>query len=114
MINGKEEILNDLARPEGSNDLKEALTALNDDSTEKDGFSKIDMRTRLSSFEIPAIISVDVLVSMNVLPKECLKLTRSKKRLAISLKGKGREEMVSIVRSEQEAKKGETIASRMG
>jgi len=112
-MNDKESILNDLARPQGENDLKEALLALNDDTEESDGLSKIDMRTRLTNSEIQCILSIDVLVNLKVLPKECYTFTRSKKRLAISLQGKGREEMVSIVKSETEAKKGETIASKM-
>ena len=85
-------------------DLSETLKQLNEDSIDlKTGMSGIDMRARLSHLEIPAILQIDNLVAMNVLPAECLQLTRQKKRLSVSLGGLGRREIVKIATGNREA-----------
>jgi len=90
-------------------ELGESLKELNEDHLDKStNMSGIDMRARLGDLEIPPVLALDSLVSMNVLPNSCLPLTRSKKRLSVSLSGKGREEIVEIVggKREHEAKSG--------
>jgi len=90
-------------------ELGEVLKQLNDDSPTGDtSMSGIDMRSRLKAFEIPPLMAVDVMVALKFLPRECLGLTRQKKRLAVSLDGLGRDDIVKIVNGEreQEQKKG--------
>lgn len=84
-------------------DLAETLKQLNDDTIDKDtGMSGIDMRARLSTMEIPAIVQIDNLVGFGVLPDICLNLTRQKKRLSVSLAGLGRREIVKIATRQDE------------
>ena len=84
-------------------ELGQALDQLNKDTVdEKTHLSAIDMRTRLGNGEIASILTIDALVSMGALPRECLKLTQQKKRLAISRGGQGRREIVGIVQGKQE------------
>lgn len=86
-----------------SSDLAEVLKQLNLDSIDaKTGMTDIDMRSRLGAVEIPAILTLDSLVSMRVLPAQCLQLTRQKKRLAVSLYGQGRREIVKIATAQVE------------
>jgi len=88
-------------------ELGESLKSLNDDTIETDTrMSGIDMRARLHPIEVGSILCLDALVSLRVLPTRCLAFTRQKKRLSVSIKGKGREEMVNIVagKREQDAK----------
>ena len=90
-------------------EVGEALRQLNDDSVQpKTQMSGIDMRSRLHASEVPSILAVDALVGFNFLPSRCLSITRQKKRLAVSVAGKGREEIVDIVgrKQEQEVKGG--------
>ena len=84
-------------------ELGESLKELNDDTVSAGNrMSGIDMRTRLNMFEISPILSVDSLVGFKFLPIDCLTFTRQKKRLAVSLEGKGREEMVNVIQGKQE------------
>ena len=90
-------------------ELEGSLKELNlDDINADTRMSAIDMRTRLASFEISAVLAVDSLVALGVLPQKCLPLSTQKKRLNVSLGGKGREEMVQLVagKREQDAKAG--------
>jgi hypothetical protein len=88
-------------------ELTGVLKNINEDILEKDtGLPSIDLKTRLSEFELSSIIIHDTIVSLGCLPKSCLITTRTKKRLAVSLQGKGREEIVQIVQSERERKTG--------
>ena len=83
-------------------DLKGVMKELNEDTFETEQLlPSIDLKTRLHPFELSSIIIHDVVVSLDCLPKECLITTRTKKRLAVSLKGEGRKEMVSIVQGER-------------
>ena len=97
-----------------SSDLSESLKQLNDDTTEPSSrMSGIDMRTRLHLTEIPSILACDTLVAFDFLPQDCLKFTRQKKRLAVSLKGEGRKEIVSIVQGKQEQESGRSVFDKM-
>ena len=90
-------------------ELEGSLKELNADSINPETrMSQIDMRTRLASFEISAVLAVDSLVAFGVLPQKCLPLSTQKKRLNVSEGGKGREEMVQLVagKREQDAKVG--------
>jgi len=90
-------------------ELEGSLKELNADSINVETrMSAIDMRTRLHSFEISAVLAVDSLVALGVLPQKCLPLSTQKKRLNVSEGGKGREEMVTLVagKREQDAKMG--------
>lgn len=80
-----------------SNNFGDIIREINNDGIDKDTkMSKIDMNARLSSIEISSVLALDTLVSMDFLPVGCLKFTRQKKRLSVSLDGKGRQEIVKI------------------
>ena len=87
-------------------ELGDSLKQLNNDDIEK-GFrmSGIDMRTRLQSSEIPPLLAIDYLVGCKVLPIGVLSLTRQKKRIAVSIQGLGRREIVDIVAGKQDRDK---------
>lgn len=90
-------------------ELGDSLKELNKDDIEvTTRMSGIDMRARLHPIEIASILALDALVSLGVCPTKCLAFTRQKKRLSVSLAGKGREEIVNIVagKREQDAKAG--------
>ena len=94
-------------------ELGEALKELNDDNIQPNTrMSGIDMRSRLHFMEVSSILAVDSLVSFKLLPINCLSFTRQKKRLAVSLAGKGRDDIVGIVRGERE--KNQADSSIMG
>lgn len=79
-------------------ELGETLKELNKDSLEvHTRMSGIDMRARLNSYEIMTVLALDALVALGFLPTKCLAFTRQKKRLSVSLKGLGREDIVRIV-----------------
>ncbi len=90
-------------------ELGDTLKELNLDSIEPvSRMSGIDMRSRLHKSEVSSVLALDALVSLGVLPTKCLAFTRQKKRLAVSLDGKGRDDIVNIVagKREDEAKRG--------
>ncbi len=98
--------------------LKELNNDLLDAATRQSG---IDMRTRLHPFEINSILAIDTLVSLGVLPTKCLAYTRQKKRLAVSLLGKGRDDIVKVVSGKRELEQsmsaggfGEKVAGWFG
>lgn len=79
-------------------ELGETLRELNKDEIESHtGMSGIDMKSRLHYIEVSSILAMDSLVALRVLPSKCLAFTRQKKRLAVSLDGQGRKEMVDVV-----------------
>ena len=83
-------------------ELGEALEQLNKDLIDPiTNMTSIDMRTRLSSVEVSSLMSIDTLIALKVIPVDCLMLTRQKKRLAVSIEGKGRDEIVNIVGGKQ-------------
>ncbi len=92
-----------------STELEGSLRELNADSIDSETrMSAIDMRTRLHSFEISAVLAIDSLVALGVLPQKCLPLSTQKKRLNVSEAGQGRKEMVELVsgKREQDVKMG--------
>lgn len=90
-------------------ELGDSLNQLNLDNLETNTrMSGIDLRTRLHHAEIASVLALDALVSLGVLPTKCLAFTRQKKRLAVSIEGKGREDIVNIVagKRDQDARMG--------
>jgi hypothetical protein len=90
-------------------ELGESLKELNDDKLDPGSkMSGIDMRSRLHFSEVSGILAIDTLVNFNFLPERVLNLTKQKKRLVVSLAGKGRQEIVDIVggKRNNDAKKG--------
>ena len=97
-----------------ASDLAESLQELNNDFQEPNSrMSGIDLRTRLHFTEIPSILACDTLVAFNMLPQECLNFTRQKKRLAVSINGKGRSEIVDLVRGKKEQDEGRSAFDRI-
>lgn len=97
-------------------ELGESLKQLNlDDIQPGTRMSGIDMRANLHPIELSAILSVDTLVSMRFLPVDSLILTRQKKRLSVSLHGKGRNDIVAVVagKREQEANGANSFMGRV-
>lgn len=94
-------------------ELGEALDHLNNDQIDEQDsrMSNIDLRSRLHHTEIASVLALDSLVSLGVLPSRCLAFTRQKKRLAVSLEGKGRLDIIEIVRGKEER---EVTRSGMG
>lgn len=91
--------MNDLIQP---TELGESLEHLNKDEVEPDKMTSIDMRGRLHHAEISSILALDSLVSIGVCPSALLSFTRRKKRLSVSVDGKGRTEVVHITTGKQE------------
>jgi len=79
-----------------------------------DKFSPIDLKTRLHASEVSSIIAVDSLVAMEFLPSQTTFITRSKKRLAVSLAGKGREEIVAIAKGMDENSRAKSGFEKLG
>jgi pyruvate/oxaloacetate carboxyltransferase len=89
--------------PTEISELQGSLQELNnDDINLEHRTSGIDLRTRLFNCEIASIVVLDTLVSFKFLPLSISPFTLQKKRLAVSLKGKGREEIVDIVQGKRE------------
>ena len=95
-------------------DTAQTIKELNDDTVATDKFSSIDMKTRLESVEISSIIALDSLVALDFLPEEASFITRSKKRLAVSLKGAGRREIVEISQGMRDKEQGKSAFDRLG
>lgn len=95
-------------------ELTGVMKVMNEDVLEKDtGLPSIDMKTRLLPIELSSMVIHDTVVALNCLPHDCLITTRTKKRLAVSLKGLGREEMVKIVSSERDKRTSEGFISKV-
>lgn len=89
-------------------DLTGVLKVLNEDKLEPDSREhSIDLKTRLHPVELASIIVHDSIIALKCLPVDMLVTTRKKKRLAVSQLGKGREEMVDMVRAERQHKRPE-------
>jgi len=85
-------------------ELQGSLQELNNDTVSPiTRNSGIDLRTRLHNSEIASITVLDTLVAFNFLPMSIVPFTLQKKRLAVSLKGKGRDEIVELVAGKREA-----------
>jgi hypothetical protein len=95
-------------------EIKDTLKELNEDILDEyTNMSSIDMKTRLSSIEENSILIFDALVTLNMLPKVCLNITRQRKRLAISRDGKGRAEMIDAIKGGTQLKEKQNIFSRI-
>ena len=89
--------------PTEISELQGSLQELNNDSVnDRTRTSGIDLRTRLYNSEIASITVLDTLVAFNFLPMSIVPFTLQKKRLAVSLKGKGRDEIVELVAGKRE------------
>lgn len=98
-----------------TSELADSLKELNDDTLDlTTRQSGIDLRTRLHPFEINSILAIDTLVSLGVLPIKCLSYTRQKKRLAVSLLGKGRDDIVKVVSGKRELEQSMSPGGGMG
>jgi len=87
-----------------STEIGQALERLNEDKIDPETrMSGIDMRARLHPIESSAVLALDSLVGLSVYPQSVLTFTRQKKRLSVSDKGKGREEIVQIVGGKRES-----------
>lgn len=90
-------------------DLSGVMKTLNEDVIEKGtGFSSIDTKTRLTFDDVRNITVHDTIIALQCLPTSCLATTRVKKRLAVSIKGLGREEMVRLVQGQREHMEGQS------
>ena len=84
-------------------EMGDTLKELNKDNLEPNTrMSGIDLRSRLHYAEVPSILAVDTLVALKFLPTSVLSLTRQKKRLSVSIDGKGRDDIVNIVAGKRE------------
>lgn len=97
---------------EESSDLRESLQELNLDRVDDDGFTSIDTRTNLTLSQVPALACLDNLCYGGVLPKEFNRIGRSVKRLSVSIKKGGRNDMVAVVNGVNEQKKVEGSVSQ--
>ena len=89
--------------PTEISELQGSLQELNNDTVNLiNRTSGIDLRTRLYNTEIASITVLDTLVAFNFLPMSIVPFTLQKKRLAVSLKGKGRDEIVELVAGKRE------------
>lgn len=83
-------------------ELGDSLKELNMDVIQKGTrMSGIDMRANLHYAEIASVLGVDTLVAFKFLPINALQFTRQKKRLSVSLDGRGRQQIVEIVAGKQ-------------
>lgn len=101
--------------PHEISELQGSLIELNNDTFDKEQrTSGIDLRTRLYNSEIASIVVIDTLVSFRFLPTTIAPFTLNKKRLNVSLLGKGRKEIVDIVagKRDQDVQKG-TLGSNL-
>lgn len=100
--------------PEQS-EIGEAIRELNTDKLEAEtNMSGIDMKSRLHPIEVMNILALDALVQLRFCPPETLGFTRQKKRLSVSLDGKGREEIVHIVVGERDHQESKGFIGRIG
>ena len=104
---GKENIFSD------DTELGQVMKNLDSDKVDQNTkMSSIDFNSRLTGQEINACLVIDELTRLGILPNE-IGLTRQKKRLSVSLEGKGREEKVRIVAGEREQRAGATFGERV-
>jgi hypothetical protein len=89
--------------PTEISELQGSLQELNNDTVNNQSrTSGIDLRTRLHNTEIASITVLDTLVAFNFLPMSIVPFTLQKKRLNVSINGKGREEIVELVAGKRE------------
>ncbi len=90
-------------------EIGEIFGNMDDDSENDKGMSNIDFNARLRDSEASACVIIDELKALGILPSS-VSITRLKKRLSVSLEGKGREEKVKIA----SASRGADLDGRSG
>lgn len=85
-----------------SNTITEVFDNLDRDVTGEDNMTSIDFNTRLNTFEIPAISSLQMMNTFLVGGKYCSIMARTIKRHKVSFMGLGRSEKVDIAKGERE------------
>ena len=94
-------------------ELGQVMSSLNEDIIEEHTMmSSIDMKANLHWAEVSAVLGIDTLSRIGVVSKKWLYFTRQKKRLSISVAGRGRDDMVKCVVGERERTKDSMPASR--
>jgi hypothetical protein len=88
-----------------TSEIGEALVDINKDELDHTSQSTIDLRAHLHPAETCAVLCMDALVGLKVLPHSCLTFTRQKKRLSISVNGVGRQQTVDIVTGKKQEDK---------
>jgi len=103
IMNIHHDVQRGIITPNEISELQGSLQELNNDAVNPlSRTSGIDLRTRLFNSEIASITVLDTLVAFNFLPMSIVPFTLQKKRLAVSLKGKGRDEIVELVAGKRE------------
>ena len=77
----------------------------NDRIDKSTNMSSVDFNSRLTQSEIASSMVIDELTRLGILPDDS-GITRQKKRLSVSLMGKGREEKVRMIAGEREHRTG--------
>ena len=96
-------------------ELGETLRELNKDNIDpQTRMSGIDMRSRLHYAEVGSVLALDALVALGVLPTKCLAFSRQKKRLSVSVGGKGRDDFIAVVSGKREMDKAKAGMGMMG
>jgi hypothetical protein len=108
---GDDDSVSDIIQP---SELGDAMKELNKDELDQETqMSGIDMRSRLHPIEVGNILALDSLVNFKCLPKHCLNFTRQKKRLSVSILGKGRTEIVDIVTGQRDHNEAKGFGEKM-
>ena len=79
-------------------ELGDSLKQLNKaDIDPETKMSDIDMRTILHPFQVHSLSALEMCISMGMIPKDCIRLPMQIKRNAVSINGRGREQIVQMV-----------------
>jgi hypothetical protein len=87
-------------------EMKEAMDELNKDEIDSRGYSSMDLRSRLHYLEIAGVMGLDCLASYHMVSLKAKSITENKKRLAVSLDGSGRKEIVAVATGGESEEKG--------
>ena len=94
-------------------ELGEVLENLdNDRPDDQSGMSAIDFNTRLSDSDVGCMTIIDEFQRLGILPTN-IGITRQRKRLLVSLNGKGRDEKVQIAATQMGSRSGATFGDRL-
>lgn len=94
IVNNPSSFIQPITQP---TELGETLTELNKDMIEPNTrMTGIDLRANLHPIEVAGMTVLDSLVGLRFLPASVLPFTRQKKRLSVSIKGRGRKDIVEI------------------
>ena len=96
-------------------ELGEAIKEINKDVTEVGGkMSSIDTKARITNIEKMAYHAFGSLISLNFFSKSALFIIRSGLRYSVSIDGKGRTEIVDIVRGVKDAESKSGFIEKLG